>query len=72
MIKEKSHMQHPCKGYIFGDDRAERETCLFLRRFDSFSVREKSGIKLAEEELGVSAEWVLDPVLCAIRKAGML
>lgn len=40
----------------------------FLKRFNSFSVREESGVKLAEEELGIHAEWVLDPVfLCEMK-----
>lgn len=37
----------------------------FLKRFDAFSVREKSGVELAKKEFQIQAEWVLDPVfLC--------
>ena len=50
------------KDTFSGTIEQKERLAYFLRRFDSFSVREKSGIKLAEEELGVSAEWVLDPV----------
>lgn len=39
----------------------------FLKRFDAFSVREKSGVELAKNEFQIQAEWVLDPVfLCAM------
>lgn len=38
----------------------------FLNRFDAFSVREKSGVALAESEFGIHAELVIDPVfLCS-------
>lgn len=37
----------------------------FLRRFDKFSVREKSAINILKEKIDINAEWVLDPVfLC--------
>lgn len=37
-------------------------------RFDAFAVRERSAVKLAEREFGISAEWVLDPVFLCDRK----
>ncbi|WP_243022512.1 polysaccharide pyruvyl transferase family protein [Clostridium sp. AF21-20LB] len=40
-----------------------------MQKFDCFSVREKTGIKLAKEEFGVSAEWVLDPVFLCDKKS---
>lgn len=37
----------------------------FMRKFDAFSVREKSGQRITEEVFGFMSEWVLDPVfLC--------
>lgn len=33
------------------------------KKFDFISVREKSGVKLCKEHLGVDATWVLDPTL---------
>ena len=35
----------------------------FAKKFDAISVREKSGIKLCNDYLGVDATWVLDPTL---------
>lgn len=34
----------------------------YLNKFDSFAVREQSAIKLCEEEFGIAAKWVLDPI----------
>lgn len=46
-------------------NRARRRQSEAFQRFDAFAVREQSGVKIAKEEFGVSAEWVLDPVfLC--------
>ena len=51
--------------YIWGDQDVLSEMSFFMRKFDAFSVREKSGIDLCHDEFGVEAEWVLDPVfLC--------
>lgn len=53
----------------FGTDQwefSELETreCSFLaKQFDLISVREKSGVMLCEEYLGISAEHVLDPTM---------
>lgn len=40
----------------------------FVSRFDSISVREKSGVDLLQRECGREAEWVLDPVFLCDRK----
>lgn len=46
------------------DDLKERMR-YFIRKFDDFSVREESAVKLCKETFDVSATWVLDPVfLC--------
>lgn len=48
-----------------GTDETRVKMSFFMKQFDAFSVREKSGVDLAKKEFGVSAEWVLDPVfLC--------
>lgn len=58
----------------FGHDKVDYEPELkeelsyFLKRFDAFSVREKSGVALCRDYFGIKAEQVLDPVfLCARR-----
>lgn len=48
--------------YIWGSDEDRAELAHFLQKFDFFSMREKSGVTLAKEHYGVSAEWVVDPV----------
>lgn len=40
----------------------------YLNKFDSFAVREQSAIKLCEEEFGMAARWVLDPVFLVDKK----
>lgn len=46
-------------------DWTRAEMSYFMKKFDIFTVREKSGVHLAEKKFGVSAKWVLDPVfLC--------
>ena len=50
---------------IWGDPKLHSEMGYFMQKFDAFSVREESGVKIAKENYGVDAEWVLDPVfLC--------
>ena len=50
---------------IWGDPKVHSEMAYFMRKFDAFSVREESGVRISREEYGVDAEWVLDPVyLC--------
>ena len=49
-----------------GNEDLRAEMAYYMQKFDAFSVREESGIKLAKEEFGVSAVHVLDPVfLCS-------
>ena len=44
--------------------KKQTECCSFLaKKINSISVREKSGVKLCKEYLGVNAAWVLDPTL---------
>lgn len=39
-----------------------------MKKFDAFSVREKSGVEISRNEFCVDAEWVLDPVfLCDMK-----
>ena len=48
-----------------GTDETRATMSYFMKKFNAFSVREKSGVDLAKKEFGVNAEWVLDPVfLC--------
>lgn len=53
----------------FGTDEWEyseeqQSVCASLaQKFDAISVRERSGIKLSQDYLGVTAEWVLDPTM---------
>lgn len=53
----------------FGVDEweSDRQTTSLLRelaqKFDGISVREQSGVSLCRENLGVDAEWVLDPTM---------
>lgn len=50
---------------IWGAESDRAEESYFLRKFDAFSVREDSAVELCEQEFGVSATQVLDPVfLC--------
>lgn len=42
----------------------QTQTCASLiERFEGVSVREKSGVALCREKLGVDADWVVDPTL---------
>lgn len=55
-------------GYFRGDEKIRADMAYFLRKFDAFSVREYPDVKLCADELGVSAQRVLDPVfLCDSR-----
>lgn len=41
------------------------EMSYFLKKFDAFSVREKSGVEICNQALGIGATYVMDPVfLC--------
>ncbi len=48
--------------YIWGSESDRQELSYFLKRFDAFSVRETSGVALAEKYYGVTAQAVPDPV----------
>lgn len=49
--------------YWTGSESERGEIAYYLKRFNSISVREQSGIDLCRDLFGVSAEWALDPVL---------
>ena len=67
--QKKKHLKRISYAASFGVDTWEyspkqSEMCAALaKKFDSISVREKSGVKLCKEHLGVDATWVLDPTL---------
>jgi NAD-dependent dihydropyrimidine dehydrogenase PreA subunit len=50
------------------DDKTCAQMAYFLGKFDYFSVREQSGVALCQNELGINATWVLDPVFICDRK----
>ena len=53
---------------VWGDPKVLAEMSFFMRKFDAFSVREESGVAIANNDFGVEAEWVLDPVfLCEMK-----
>lgn len=53
---------------VWGDREVLAEMGYYMRKFDAFSVREKSGVDISKNDFGVKAEWVLDPVfLCEPR-----
>ncbi len=50
---------------VWGDPKVLAELGYYMRQFDAFSVREKSGVEISKNNFGVKAQWVLDPVfLC--------
>ena len=54
---------------IWGEESDRAEESYFMKKFDAFSVREKSAVELGAKLFGVDAVWVLDPVfLCPIEK----
>ena len=54
--------------YIVGDEQDTAEMSHFMKEFDAFGTREKSGVKLFKENFGVDATWVLDPVFLCDKK----
>lgn len=47
----------------------ETKKCARLaKKFEAISLREKSGVKLSKQHLGVRAEWVLDPTMLLERE----
>jgi len=54
---------------FWGSDETRSKMSYFMKKFDAFSVRERSGVELSRKEFGVDATWVLDPVfLCDASK----
>lgn len=47
---------------IFSTEEERAEMSYFMKKFDAFSVREKSGVHIAASEFGVEAAQVPDPV----------
>lgn len=61
------------KEYFAGTNALKEEQRFYLSRFQKISVREKSAVKLVEENFGLYAEQVLDPVfLCDVDKYEIL
>lgn len=53
---------------IWSPEETRAEMSFFMKKFDAFSVREESGVRICKEDFGVAAEWVLDPVfLCNVQ-----
>ncbi len=53
--------------FMEGSKNDTAEMAYYMQKFDAFSVREESGVKLFKENFGVDATHVLDPVfLCDI------
>lgn len=48
--------------YIWGSDDDRAELSYFIQKFDSFSVRENSGVDIAKRYYGVNADQVIEPV----------
>lgn len=50
---------------IWGEKKELGKMAHFMQLFDGFSVREDSAVEICQEQFGVKAEWVVDPVfLC--------
>ena len=49
--------------YIWGQENILNEMAYFIRKFDNFSVREKSAVSLVKNHFGIDSTWVLDPTL---------
>lgn len=54
--------------YIWGPEIDRAAESYFLKKFDFFSVREASAVKLFKEEFGIEATHVLDPVFLCNKK----
>ena len=53
---------------IWGSESDRAEEAYYMQKFDAFSVREDSAVKLCREQFGVEATHVLDPVfLCPVQ-----
>jgi coenzyme F420-reducing hydrogenase beta subunit len=51
-----------------GSREIKTEMSYYMRKFDHFSVREDSGVKIARDDFGVVAQHVLDPVFLCNKK----
>lgn len=54
--------------HVWGDMQGLSEMSFYMKRFDHFSVREKSGAEITKDKFSVDAEWVLDPVFLCDKK----
>lgn len=54
--------------YIWGETKELSRMAHFMQKFDGFSVRENTGVKICKETFGLEAEWVLDPVFLCEQK----
>lgn len=68
-VPDNSNAKRIAYAASFGTDKWEfsedetKECAFYARMFDAVSVREKSGIKLCEENLGINAVHLLDPTM---------
>ncbi|MDD3946429.1 MAG: polysaccharide pyruvyl transferase family protein [Clostridia bacterium] len=53
---------------VWGNKDEIQRMGYFMRKFDAFSVREKSGLRITREVFGFESEWVLDPVFLCEKK----
>ena len=51
-----------------GDEQQRAYMAHYIQKFDAFSVRENTGLQVAKNTFGKSAEWVLDPVFLCDKK----
>lgn len=51
-----------------GNEEQKRDLKKLIKEIDHLSVREKSGVKIIEDEFEEHAEWVLDPVFLCKKK----
>ncbi len=54
--------------YLWDNEEQLAERKMYLSRFKYFSVREKSGVQIMKNQLGIDAELVIDPVFLCDKK----
>lgn len=54
--------------FVCGDEPMRKEFARHMQTFNLFYVREQTGVALARNTFGTTAEWVLDPVFLAHMK----
>lgn len=55
--------------HIWGPETDRAEESYYMQKFDRFSVRENAAVDVCQNEFGVNATWVLDPVfLCPMER----